>query len=90
MVVRVHGKEQGLMNHSVVLLFTGIHNIAVHNLRQEQGVHNFFYKGKGNLYQSITYTYMIYFIQKCIYPFPNIYGLLVLDVNYVQQCYEFP
>ena len=51
------------MNHIVVLLFTGIHNIAVHNVRQGQGVHTFFDKGKGNLHQSITYTYMIYFIQ---------------------------
>ena len=78
------------MNHIVALLFTGIHNIAVYNVRQGQGIHNFFDKGKGNLYQSITYTYMIYFIQNCIYPFQNIYGPLVLDVNYVQQCYEFP
>ena len=38
------------MNHIVVLLFTGIHNIAVHNVRQGQGVHKFFDKGKGNLY----------------------------------------
>ena len=78
------------MNHIVVLSFTGIHNIAANNVLQGQEVHNFFYKGKGNLYQSITYTSMIYFIQNYLYPFQKIYGPLVLDVHYIQQCYEFP
>ena len=41
------------MNHIVVLLFTGIHNITVQNVHQGQGVHKFYDKGKGNLYQSI-------------------------------------
>ena len=72
-----------LMNHIVVILFKGIHNIAVHNVRQGQGVHKFFDKGRG-------ICIMIYFIQNCNYPFQNIYGPLFLDVHYVQQCYEFP
>ena len=36
------------MNHIVVLLFTGIHNIAAHDVRQGQGVRKFFDKGKCN------------------------------------------
>jgi hypothetical protein len=38
--------NNNLMNHIVVLLFTGIHNIAVHNLRQGQGVHKYFTRVK--------------------------------------------
>ena len=35
-----------MMNHIVVLLFTGIFNIALNNLRQGQGVHKLVNKGK--------------------------------------------
>ena len=47
------------MIHIVVLLFTGIHNIAVHNLRQGQWVHKCFENGKCNFEYNICMIYVL-------------------------------
>ena len=52
-IFSAENKECFLMNHIVVLFFTGIHNIAVHNLRKGQGVHKCFEMGKCKQFSNI-------------------------------------